>query len=83
LNFFAPALGLGCIASALAKLFWRSELKRVAWWRLAAVASGCAAAALVGGLVVLGHDGRLATYAAMVLATALSLWWFGFRPFRG
>ena len=82
LNFFAPAFGIGALSSALAKLFWRASLKRVAWFRLFAVSSGAAAATLVGGLVVFGHDGRIVTYAAMVLATALSLWWSGFRPLR-
>ncbi|MDQ6679762.1 MAG: hypothetical protein M3Y67_02200 [Pseudomonadota bacterium] len=82
LNFFAPAAGLGGIASALAKLFWRSELERVSWLRLWGTASGCAAVVLVTGLVAFGHDGRLATYGAMAIAAALSLWWVGFRPFR-
>ena len=82
LNFFAPAFGVGALSSALAKLFWRASLKRVAWFRLFAVSSGAAAATLVGGLVVFGHDGRIVTYAAMVLASALSLWWSGFRLLR-
>jgi len=54
-------------------------MARVAWWRLGAIGSGFAALALVGGLVAFAHDGRIVTYAAMVLATALSLWWFGLR----
>lgn len=82
LNFFAPALGTGVFASALAKLIWRSELKRVGWVRLCGITIGCAAGVLVAGLVLFGHDGRVATYAAMVVASALSLWWIGFRPFR-
>ena len=83
LNFFAPAVGIGFFGSALAKLFWRLDLQAVAWLRLWAVSSCGAAAALLAGLVLLGHDGRLVTYGAMVLATALSLWWFGLRSGRG
>ena len=79
LNLFAPALGIGFLASALAKLLWRGELRRVAWLRLGGLVSGVAAVVLVGGLVLLGHDGQIATYGVMVAATALSLWWFGFR----
>jgi hypothetical protein len=82
LNFFTPAIGIGFVASTLAKLIWRSELQRIGWCRLCGVTIGFAAAVLVAGLVLLGHDGRMATYAAMVAAVALSLWWFGFRPFR-
>jgi hypothetical protein len=81
LNFFAPALGVGILAPTLAKLLWRSELRAIAWSRLVAVAVGAAALALIGGLLVLGQDGRIATYGAMVAATASGLWWVGFRPF--
>lgn len=83
LNFLAPAVGTGVLAASMAKLLWRSELKAVRWLRLCAIAVGAAATVLIGGLVLLGHDGRIATYAAMVAVIALSLWWVGFRPFRG
>jgi hypothetical protein len=47
---------------------------------MAAVVS--AAAVLIGGLVLLDHDGRIATYAAMVGVIAVSLWWVGFRRLK-
>ena len=47
--------------------------------RLWAWASGASALAAVAGLVVFGQDGRMATYAAMVVACAVGLWWAGFR----
>jgi uncharacterized membrane protein YfcA len=79
LNLLAPALALGLIASALAKLLWRRELGAVPWRQLAAWGSLAAVLALLGGLVVSGRDGRMATYIAMVLGCALALWWVGFR----
>ena len=82
LNFFAPALGVGILAPTLAKVLWRSELRGAAWSRLVAVTLAVAAGALVGGLLVLGQDGRMATYGVMTAATAVGLWWVGFRPFR-
>ena len=82
LNFFAPAVGVGMLAAALAKLLWRGELKAVAWLRLSGWASAACAAVLLGGLVVFGHDGKIATYVAMVAACALTLWWIGFGPLR-
>ena len=82
LNMLLPAVGLGAIAAGLSKLLWRSALRGVAWKRLAGWASAGAGLALLGGLVLTGRDGRMATYAAMVLASAGALWWAGFGPGR-
>ena len=79
INFFAPALVLGVVAAAATKLLWRRELAGVSTMRLWAWASGATAVASVVGLVVFERDGRMATYAAMVLACAAALWWAGFR----
>ena len=78
-NFFAPPLVLGAIAAAATRLIWRRELGGTGVLRLWAWASGAAAAAAVAGLVIFERDGRMATYAAMVLACAAALWWAGFR----
>ena len=74
---------MGGIAAALAKLAWWRALAGVPWWRLAVWAAGAAVAASVGGLVVPGRDGRMGTYVAMVVATALALWWAGWRRGEG
>ena len=74
-NFLLPAWLLGAVAAALAKLIWRRELARAAWWRLARDAALVCALVLVAGLVITGYDGRMATYAAMVVACAVTLWW--------
>lgn len=78
LNLFAPAIGLGLIAPTLAKLLWRRALAAVAWRALAQWVAGAGVAVTLAGLVLLGRDGRMATYAALVLATAAALWWRGF-----
>jgi hypothetical protein len=78
LNFFAPATGVALLAAGGAKLLWRRELAGVAWHRLALWGTLAGAAALVGGLIVFGRDGKMATYGALVAATALALWWAGF-----
>lgn len=82
LNLVAPAVGLGALAAGLAKLLWRRELASVPWHRLAGWGVAAALLALLGGLVISGRDGRMATYAAMVLANALALWWVGFGARR-
>lgn len=81
-NFFAPAFGVGLIAAAFAKLLWRRELRPVRWARLALWATAGGALVLVAGLVVFGRDGKMATYAAMVVACGLLLWCVGFGPLR-
>jgi hypothetical protein len=78
-NFFLPALATGALAAGAAKLLWRRELAAVGWLRLAAWASAAMAGVAVLGLIVFEHDGKMATYAAMVVACALALWWAGFR----
>lgn len=78
LNFIAPALGVAMLASAAAKLLWRRELADVAWHRLASWAALAGALVLVAGLLAFGRDGKIATYGALVVATALALWWVGF-----
>ena len=78
-NFFAPAVVTGFLAAAGAKLVWRRELAGVGIARLGAWAGGAMAAVLLAGLVLFEHDGKMATYAAMVVACAAARWWAGFR----
>ena len=82
LNLFLPALGLGTLASAATKLLWRRELAAVAWRRLAVPACVTSAGLVLGGLVLFGRDGKMATYGAMVVVCAFTLWWRGFGPGR-
>lgn len=77
-NFFVPALALGGMAALATRWLWRRELAGVSVWRLWAWASGAAAMVSVGGLLTFQHDGKMATYAAMVVASALALWWSAF-----
>ena len=81
-NLFVPALALGLIAAGLAKLAWRAQLRAQRWWRLAVPAAAANALVTAAGLAWTGRDGKIGTYAAMVLVTALTLWWRGFGPGR-
>ena len=82
MNFFAPAVVVGLLAPMLAKLLWWRSLKGVSWARLSRWATGGSALMLIAGLVFFGRDGKMATYGAMVLGCALSLWWVGFGARR-
>lgn len=72
-NFALPALGLATLL-APAVAGWRGLTPQrlwQAWWPLA----GAGLLVLVAGLVGLGRDGRMATYAALVLvAASLACW---------
>jgi hypothetical protein len=82
MNLLAPAAGLALLATAGAKLLWRRELAGVGWRRLAIPAALACALVLLAGLVLLGRDGKMLTYGAMVAAAAVMLWWRGFGPGR-
>jgi len=78
LNFVAPAIGVALISASLAKLSWRRELAAVPWRRLVLWAAAAGGLVLMGGLVLFGRDGKMATYGALVVASAAALWWVGF-----
>ncbi len=78
LNFAVPAVGVGMLSAAGAKLLWRRELAGRRWRVLARDATLACMLVLAAGLVVFGHDGKMATYGAMVAACAVTLWWRGF-----
>ena len=79
LNLFVPALALAVVAAAAAKLIWRKELRTAPWLRLATAAAVANAGVVLAALIGFGADGKMAMYAGMVLASALTLWWLGFR----
>ncbi len=73
-NFILPALGVGALSAALCKLAWRRSLARWPWFTLAWQSAAAGLAVLVAGLVITGHDGKLVTYAGLVIACALVPW---------
>jgi len=73
-----PALATGLMSASAAKWLWRRELTGVSWRRLVAGPSIAGSIVLLVGLVLLGRDGRMLSYGAMVVASALALWWVGF-----
>ena len=81
LNFMAPAAFVALLLLLLTRLFahfykqkrpastgWRAELAIIFIVNLLV---------LVAGLVVFGADGKIASYAALVLASAVSHWLLG------
>jgi hypothetical protein len=75
LNFVAPALAVGVLTALAARFFMKNKPSVPSWRAQAAINSVVSLLALLGGLWFFGHDGKMATYAALVLACATSQWW--------
>lgn len=75
LNFVAPALALGAALAYLAPVFIKNKAVARTRTAQAAINVVAGALALLAGLVFFGRDGKMLSYAALVLATASSQWW--------
>ncbi len=75
LNFAAPALLVAGVLAFLAPALMRN--KALARTRFAQIAINFVVGllALLVGLVFFGRDGKMLSYAALVLACATSQWW--------
>ena len=72
-GFAAPALALGLLMPLAAR--WALPRPASARYRVqAAVVFAAGLAALLVGLVAFGRDGKMATYAGLVLAAATAQW---------
>jgi hypothetical protein len=78
-NFMAPAAMLAVLLVGLSRLFFSIfKSKRPfshTWWAEIAINFVVGVLVLAAGLVLLGRDGRMLTYVALVLAMALSQGW--------
>ena len=81
INFCAPALAVGVVLAVGGP--WLMKKSPVALGLLAQVAINCVAGVLALGLGLwfFGNDGKMASYAAMVVAVASSQW-LGGRGWR-
>lgn len=82
LNFAAPAAAMAVLMVLGGRIFdSKSGASHAAWAQVAIqFAVGCAV--LLAGLMVLGRDGKMFTYAALVLACATCQWVLG-KGWRG
>ena len=74
LNFVAPAAVVALLLSLAVRFFWRKEPVKLAWWTQAAIVFIVGCAALLASLWLLGRDGRMAGYGALVLTSASVQW---------
>lgn len=78
-NFLLPALAMALLVPSLARVVWWKALASAGWWRQVRLAVVLNVGVLVLGLLVLGRDGAMWTYASLVLSSALVVWWTGLR----
>lgn len=81
LNFMAPAAVVAfllmLLAQFLGRFYKRKRSSATSWWAQLAIIFIVNLLVLTAGLVVFGADGKMATYAALVLASALCHWLLG------
>lgn len=81
LNFIAPAAFVALLLMLLAQFFGRFYKRKrssaTGWWAQLAIIFIVNVVVLAAGLVIFGVDGKMATYAALVLASALCHWLLG------
>jgi hypothetical protein len=77
LSFVAPALAVALLVSLAARILQPKRPGARRWWVSPAINFIVGAAVLAGGLWYFGRDGKMATYAALVLACASSQWLLG------
>jgi hypothetical protein len=82
IGFAAPALAVALGVTLAAPLVMPATAGARRWWVTFAINSIVGLAVLGAGLWHYGVDGKMATYAALVLAIAGSQWVFG-RAWRG
>lgn len=74
LNFTAPAIVLAIVTAFFARNLLFRKVRLPGFSVLVGVACGTGLVVAVAGLWLFGRDGKMATYAAMVLGCATSQW---------
>jgi hypothetical protein len=74
LNFVAPALFVGILICLSTRVFMRRTAGGLSLGKQMVVNVVVGTAAMAGGLLIFGRDGKMASYAALVICCATSQW---------
>jgi hypothetical protein len=82
LSFLAPALAVAGLVALAARVLMPARAGLLAWWVQFALNSIAGMVVLGAGLWYYGVDGKMATYAGLVVAVA-GCQWLGSRAWQG
>lgn len=82
LGFALPALALAVLMAAAARFLLPRGTAALGWWASVALNFVAGLAVLGAGLAWFGRDGKMATYAGMVVVVA-TCQWLSSRAWRG
>ncbi|MDP3227357.1 MAG: hypothetical protein Q8N13_05215 [Acidovorax sp.] len=74
LNFVAPAAAMALLLGLSGRIFGSKTPMALGWWARVAIVFAMGVAVLAAGIVVWGRDGKMLTYAALVVACATCQW---------
>ena len=74
LSFAAPGIAVALLVAAAARYLIPGRCPGLSWWGQFAINSIAGLVVLTAGLWHFGVDGKMATYAAMLLAVASAQW---------
>ncbi len=74
LSFFAPAFAVALGTALAARLIAPRQSGAGSWWRSAAINFVAGGLVLAAGLWFFGVDGKMATYAILLIAVATTQW---------
>ena len=77
LSFVAPALAVALLVALGVRLLLPRGLGALSWWLQAAINCIAGVLVLAAGLWYFGVDGKMATYAALVVVIATTQWLSG------
>jgi hypothetical protein len=80
--FVAPALAVAALVAAAARILMPRHPDGRSWWANTAINTIVGVVVSAAGLWYFGVDGKMATYAALVVAVASAQWASG-RAWRG
>jgi len=78
-NLVLPALAMALILPSLTRVLWWRAWTGVSWWAVVIRVAAVGVAVLLAGLLLLGRDGAMLTYAALVVSSAVVVWMMVFK----